>query len=647
MGQQAAGASSSSSSVASSVVRWRRPSSFYLLVCVLAVTVSLGHMLYHVSWLSSSSSYPLGALRGGISRSPWNSFSYLVRFLAFSSSESTDTPILRDDSDDQWRDFRRAIPTASLAMGAYVMLSRTMRIVFPAQGIGHACTAAVFGVAFVAYLHGYACLFLLAFAILGFSIVQTLVKLVGDPAAMNPKKVDTTSHVAPSKTATRQQAAAVAVVWAYSLAVMYIARDQHGIAFSNIPLIPHDVAMHMDRHRGSLRWHVSFNLVVLKYLAYACDAIWASTPPPPTAASTNAAPPLAVLSDDKRYRRLTEMRRSRGDYASPVLYVAFILYPPLYIAGPTSSFNAFAAYVRQSAASDVPPAASTKKLLEHLARLVVAFMTTELFTHISFANAIATRGGGMIVKPHHSGDDYELRKGTGTPFDYASIGFYTLMFMWLKFLTIWRFFRWFALADGVAPPENMKRCMCDNYDVEGFWKGWHSSFNLWLVRYVYIPLGGGGNLPWSIWAVFLFVAAWHDVDPRLLVWACIFGVYLIPERVLKWACRVAPRKRAEGSTHVFWRRLAAFVDGPWYRPTCALVAALNIWVLLVGNLVGYALGWDGLVRMVRESLSGSSRNENGLVEFFVCSILVLSAAAELMFEKRAHEAIKEARVTMM
>ena len=53
------------------------------------------------------------------------------------------------------------------------------------------------------------------------------------------------------------------------------------------------------------------------------------------------------------------------------------------------------------------------------------------------------------------------------------------------------------------------------------------------------------------------------------------------------------------------------------------------------------------MRMVRESLSGSSRNENGLVEFFVCSILVLSAAAELMFEKRAHEAIKEARVTMM
>lgn len=34
-----------------------------------------------------------------------------------------------------------------------------------------------------------------------------------------------------------------------------------------------------------------------------------------------------------------------------------------------------------------------------------------------------------------------------------------------------------ALVAGVAPPENMRRCFANNYDVEGFWKGWHSSYN--------------------------------------------------------------------------------------------------------------------------------------------------------------------------
>lgn len=86
--------------------------------------------------------------------------------------------------------------------------------------------------------------------------------------------------------------------------------------------------------------------------------------------------------------------------------------------------------------------------------------------------------------------------------------FWVLCFMWLKFAVIWRFFRWAslhsaplqnhivdeshqgiyivcfplatgnlvhmwsatcrlaALLDGVDPPENMRRCFANNYDLE-------------------------------------------------------------------------------------------------------------------------------------------------------------------------------------
>ena len=40
------------------------------------------------------------------------------------------------------------------------------------------------------------------------------------------------------------------------------------------------------------------------------------------------------------------------------------------------------------------------------------------------------------------------------------------------------------MADGVEVPENMRRCMCNNFSLMGFWRGWHSSFNRWLVRYL-------------------------------------------------------------------------------------------------------------------------------------------------------------------
>jgi hypothetical protein len=63
----------------------------------------------------------------------------------------------------------------------------------------------------------------------------------------------------------------------------------------------------------------------------------------------------------------------------------------------------------------------------------------------------------------------------------------------LQFLVIWRFFRFWALADGIVPPENMTRCVANNYDVEGFWKNWHASYNLWLVRWA--AWGALGALP--------------------------------------------------------------------------------------------------------------------------------------------------------
>lgn len=35
----------------------------------------------------------------------------------------------------------------------------------------------------------------------------------------------------------------------------------------------------------------------------------------------------------------------------------------------------------------------------------------------------------------------------------------------------------------------MSRWMTDNYTLRGFWRGWHCSFNRWLIRYIYVPLG--------------------------------------------------------------------------------------------------------------------------------------------------------------
>ncbi|KAJ1561745.1 glycerol transporter, partial [Nowakowskiella sp. JEL0078] len=72
--------------------------------------------------------------------------------------------------------------------------------------------------------------------------------------------------------------------------------------------------------------------------------------------------------------------------------------------------------------------------------------------------------------------------------------------------------------EGIESPENMVRCMSNNYSAVGFWRTWHRSYNRWLIRYVYVPLGGNKYYVYNIWLVFTFVAVWHDISLTLVAW---------------------------------------------------------------------------------------------------------------------------------
>lgn len=123
-----------------------------------------------------------------------------------------------------------------------------------------------------------------------------------------------------------------------------------------------------------------------------------------------------------------------------------------------------------------------------------------------------------------------------------------------QLLIPWRFFRLWALLDEIDPPENMVRCMANNYSTLGFWRSWHRSYNLWIVRYdndspvaacdpqklkalmsscgnryIHIPLGGSKNVIFSTVTVFSFVALWHDLSFRLLAWGWLVSLFILPE----------------------------------------------------------------------------------------------------------------------
>jgi D-alanyl-lipoteichoic acid acyltransferase DltB (MBOAT superfamily) len=197
-----------------------------------------------------------------------------------------------------------------------------------------------------------------------------------------------------------------------------------------------------------------------------------------------------------------------------------------------------------------------------------------------------------------------------SPLEMSLVPWWIIIVFWLKFTVIWRFFRAWALADGVDVPENMRRCICNNYDITGFWQNWHASYNLWLVRYMYIPMGGAAWRLLNVWPIFTFVALWHDLEPRLLGWAWLMAIFITPEMMIKWVGRqpwcIADKK------------------GRSFRYLAGLAAAVNGVVLIAANMVGFVVGLNGVKPFLKQVLGEPMFLANVLLAGFCCMQLVLA-----------------------
>lgn len=241
----------------------------------------------------------------------------------------------------------------------------------------------------------------------------------------------------------------------------------------------------------------------------------------------------------------------------------------------------------------------------YLVRFVIVLLTMELIIHYLYMVAI------FHAKPNWS---------TYTPYQLSMLGFFNLKHIWLKLLIPWRFFRLWALIDGIDPPENMVRCMSDNYSVMCFWRGWHRSFNKWSLRYLYIPLGGSAQgkirSVGNYLAVFTFIAIWHDIQLRLLMWGWLVTLFVLPEIIASY---IFPAKQ--------WKNRP---DA--YRWLCGVGAVGEILLLMVANLVGFALGVDG----VRDLATEIGRTWSGWA-FLATACVALFTGVQFMFEWREAE----------
>lgn len=478
---------------------------------------------------------------------------------------------LNDLSDAQWRNFRGNLPVLTVVLGIFTIIANTIRGRNQLKGRGMSIVWILISMIYLLYLHGACVAFVVSIAAMNFFLTKSFY----------------------------QSKYFLFMLWIFNIAILLLNRIYEGYSFSNF-------GQHwavLDNYRGTFRWHICFNMVTLRMISYGCDYHWSKKGS--HFDQKKHMQRCSICSSGKACYHLLQETSIQSEKYSFSMYLCYLIYAPLYIAGPIVSFNAFAAQL------DVPQKNySAGQVAWYGLRWFLNLLLMEAMTHFSYYNAFAKSGLWSQL----------------SPLEIFIIGYGVLNFMWLKFFLIWRYFRFWSLISGIETPENMPRCINNCHDLESFWKSWHASFNKWLVRYMYIPLGGTQRKLLNVWVIFTFVAIWHDLEWKLLSWAWLTCIFLVPEIVVK------------SSTNRYQARsaLGRFV----LRELSAVAGAITITCLMIANLVGYVIGPSGINWLVSRLLQ-----KDGIP---VLSVIFTSfyLGTKLMFHIRdAKQTYKQSRAT--
>ncbi len=304
----------------------------------------------------------------------------------------------------------------------------------------------------------------------------------------------------------------VFLAWTFNPLMLFSSKYFYGFQFWQ--LFGFDY-LWLDQYRGLVSWETYFNIMFCKLISFTFDyrnsVLQQETKP---------------KQDWDEYRKRTCTRLDPKHEFDIVSYFMYLFYIPLLIAGPVSSYNAFYSYVMKEPQKE----SSTKKTLRYLSRVLLYGILLDVSLHFIFPNGFNDKGMWKRDGPFQNGRIVS-EKYTFTSAEVASTGALTVVYMYVKFYVIWRFFRAWALLDGVNPPENLKRCVVNTNSISGFWRSWHASLNLWIVKYIYVPMGGSKRKFISMWFIFIFIALWHEFSTLWMAWAFMNCVVFMIEMV--------------------------------------------------------------------------------------------------------------------
>ena len=250
-------------------------------------------------------------------------------------------------------------------------------------------------------------------------------------------------------------------------------------------------------------------------------------------------------------------------------YTNYIFYFPLLFNGPLINYNSFIFQINIWKDSQHNILIKTEKMI-YLLKLVLIIVIMEVYNHFLFPIFLFKEDNSK----YDPNSDISL-------FYYCFICLNILTFYWLKFSIIWKFGRFLAWSDGIYVEENMNRIIYDIFSLEEFFRGMNRSLNRWIVRYLYIPLGGKNKKYVNIWIIFAFWYLIFNFDNGDYILFSIFCCVLLDLEIFIKNAFI--NKFGEDFNEKIYLRYLKY-----------LASAFYVMILFLVGLLGFHFSIDGM-----------------------------------------------------